>query len=46
MPDSDLLYTPVRALAAQVKAKKLTSTQLTETCLQRLETFGPKLNAR
>ena len=45
MPDSDLLYTPVRALAAQVKAKKLTSTQLTETCLQRLETLGPKLNA-
>jgi len=45
MPDSDLLYTPVRALAAQVKAKKLKSTQLTETCLQRLETLGPKLNA-
>src|SRR5580765_1387834 len=45
MPDSDLLYTPVRALAAQLKAKKLTSVKLTETCLQRLETLGPKLNA-
>src|SRR5690349_22007433 len=45
MPDSDLLYTPVRALAALVKAKKLTSTKLTETCLQRLETLGPKMNA-
>src|SRR5215471_11619911 len=45
MADSDLLYTPVRALAAQLKAKKLTSTQLTETCLQRLETLGPRLNA-
>ena len=45
MADSDLLYTPVRALAAQVKAKKLTSVKLTETCLQRLETLGPKLNA-
>ena len=45
MADSDLLYTPVRDLAAQVKSKKLTSAKLTETCLQRLETLGPKLNA-
>jgi aspartyl-tRNA(Asn)/glutamyl-tRNA(Gln) amidotransferase subunit A len=45
MPDSDLLYTPVRSLAAQVKAKKLTSVKLTETCLERLDTLGPKLNA-
>ena len=45
MADSDLLYTPVRALAAQVKAKKLTSTKLTELCLERLDTLGPKLNA-
>jgi aspartyl-tRNA(Asn)/glutamyl-tRNA(Gln) amidotransferase subunit A len=45
MPDSDLLYTPVRALAAQVKAKKLKSTKLTEVCLERLDTLGPKLNA-
>src|SRR5262249_58900680 len=45
MADSDLLYTPVRELAAQVKAKKLTSVKLTETCLQRLDTLGPKLNA-
>ena len=45
MPDSDLLYTPVRALAAQVKSKKLTSVKLTETCLERLDTLGPKLNA-
>ena len=45
MADSDLLYTPVRDLAAQLKSKKLTSAKLTETCLQRLETLGPKLNA-
>src|SRR5690242_20364745 len=45
MPDSDLLYTPVRALAARVKSKKLTSVKLTETCLERLDTLGPKLNA-
>src|ERR1041385_3602794 len=45
MPDSGLLYTPVRALAAQVKSKKLTSVKLTETCLERLDTLGPKLNA-
>src|SRR5580765_97145 len=45
MPDSDLLYTPVRALAARVKSNKLTSVKLTETCLERLDTLGPKLNA-
>jgi len=45
MPDSDLLYTPVRALAARVKSKKLTSVKLTETCLERLDTLGRKLNA-
>src|SRR6185436_12278771 len=45
MADSDLLYTPVRSLAAQVKSKKLTSVKLTETCLERLDTLGPKLNA-
>jgi aspartyl-tRNA(Asn)/glutamyl-tRNA(Gln) amidotransferase subunit A len=45
MPDSDLLYTPVRELAASVKARKLTSVRLTETCLERLDTLGPKLNA-
>jgi Asp-tRNA(Asn)/Glu-tRNA(Gln) amidotransferase A subunit family amidase len=45
MADSDLLYTPVRELAARVKARKLTSVKLTETCLERLDTLGPKLNA-
>ena len=45
MADSNLLYTPVRELAAQVKSKKLKSVKLTETCLERLDTLGPKLNA-
>src|SRR5262249_41874980 len=45
MAVSDLLYTPVRDLAAQLKSKKLTSVQLTQTCLDRLDTLGPKLNA-
>jgi len=45
MADSDLMYTPVKDLAARVKARKLSSVKLTEACLDRLEAVGPKLNA-
>ena len=45
MADADLLFTPVRELSAQVKAKTLSPVKLTELCLSRLETLGPKYNA-
>jgi len=45
MADSDLLYLPVRELSARVRSRKLSPVKLTEVCLDRLETLGPKLNA-
>jgi aspartyl-tRNA(Asn)/glutamyl-tRNA(Gln) amidotransferase subunit A len=41
----DLLYTPIRELAAQVRSRQLSPVRLAEVSLQRLETFGPQLNA-
>src|SRR5215467_14441665 len=45
MADADLLYLPVRELAQRVKARQVSSVKLTQTCLDRLDTLGPKLNA-
>ena len=45
MADSDLMYLPLRELAARVKSRAVSPVKLTEICLNRLETLGPKLNA-
>jgi aspartyl-tRNA(Asn)/glutamyl-tRNA(Gln) amidotransferase subunit A len=42
---ADVLFQPVRALGAMLRAGKVTSVQLTEVSLQRLETIGPRLGA-
>lgn len=42
---ADLLFLSIRELSAQLRAKKLSPVQLAELSLQRLETFGKKLNA-
>jgi len=43
-PD-DVLFQPVRALGAMLRAGRVTSVELTEVSLQRLETIGPRLGA-
>ena len=45
MLDDATFFTPVRALGAQLRARKLTSLALTEGCLDRLERLGPRYNA-
>ena len=45
MLDDATFFTPVRALGALLRARKLTSQALTEGCLDRLERLGPKYNA-
>jgi aspartyl-tRNA(Asn)/glutamyl-tRNA(Gln) amidotransferase subunit A len=45
MADSDLMYMPVRELAASLKSRKLSPVKLAQVCLERLENVGPKLNA-
>ena len=45
MADADLLFLPVRELAQRVKSRHLSSVKLTQTCLDRLDSLGPKLNA-
>ena len=45
MADSDLMYMPVRELAASLKSRKLSPVKLAQVCLERLESVGPKLNA-
>ena len=45
MADADLMYLPVRELAARLKSRQLTSVKLTEIALDRLEKLGPTLNA-
>ena len=42
---ADLLYTPIRELAAQIRSRQLSPVKLAEVSLQRLETFGAQLNA-
>lgn len=44
-PPDDVLFTSVRALGAMLRAGKVTSVELTELSLHRLETFGPRLGA-
>ena len=44
-PPDDVLFTPVRALGAMLRAGKVTSVELTELSLHRLETIGPRLGA-
>src|SRR5438105_4765786 len=41
----ELLFSPVNALAALLKDRKITSEALTRAYLDRLEKFGPKLGA-
>jgi aspartyl-tRNA(Asn)/glutamyl-tRNA(Gln) amidotransferase subunit A len=41
----DILYTSVRDLAAQIRAKRLSPVALTEAYLDRLDKLGPKLGA-
>ncbi len=45
MADADLMYLPVRELAARLKSRNLSPVKLTEVCLDRLERLGPQLNA-
>ena len=45
MLDETTFFLPVRELGARLRARKLTSTELTEGCLDRLERLGPKYNA-
>ena len=44
-PPDDILFTPVRALGAMLRDGKVTSVELTELSLHRLETIGPRLGA-
>ncbi len=44
-PGSDLFFTPIRDLAARIKAKRLSPVALAEASLERLDTLGRKLNA-
>ncbi|GAG47956.1 unnamed protein product, partial [marine sediment metagenome] len=41
----DILFAPVRELAALLRVRKITSVALTEAYLDRLDKLGPKLNA-
>jgi aspartyl-tRNA(Asn)/glutamyl-tRNA(Gln) amidotransferase subunit A len=45
MADADLLYLPVRELAARVKSRHLSPVKLAELSLDRLEKIGSQLNA-
>ena len=45
MADAELMYLPIRELAARVKSRQLSPVKLAETCLDRLEKLGPQLNA-
>jgi len=45
MPDDAVFFLPVRELATRLRARKLTSHDLTAGCLDRLERLGSKYNA-
>ena len=45
MPDNDLLYTPVYELRRMLDAREVSSTELTELYLRRIEALNPILNA-
>jgi amidase len=44
IPD-DLLFTSAKKIAALIKAKKVSSTEVTQACIARIEAVNPKLNA-
>src|SRR5688572_1395428 len=43
--DDDLLFSPIRTLAERLRTRRVSSIALTEACLDRLERWGPRLNA-
>ena len=45
MQDTDLLYTPVWQLRELLDTRRVSSTELTEVFLRRIEQLNPKLNA-
>ncbi len=45
MTDADLMFLPIRQLAAKLRAKEISPVALAEASLHRLETLGPKYNA-
>ena len=45
MQDTDLFYTPVWQLRELLDTRRISSTELTETFLRRIERLNPKLNA-
>ena len=45
MQDTDLLYTPVWQLRELLDTRRVSSTELTEMFLRRIEQLNPKLNA-
>src|SRR5205085_11008850 len=44
MLDDATFFLPVRELGRRLRARQLRSVELTEACLSRLETLGPKYN--
>jgi aspartyl-tRNA(Asn)/glutamyl-tRNA(Gln) amidotransferase subunit A len=45
MLSDDVLYSPIRELGAQIRARKLSAFELTQNFLDRSDALGPKLNA-
>jgi len=45
MITDDILFAPIRDLAKRIRERTLSPVELTEACLTRLETIGPKLGA-
>ena len=43
--DEATFFQPIRTLAEAVRTRKISATELTEAYLDRLERFGPRLNA-
>lgn len=45
MLSDDILYLPIRELAAQIRSRKISPVELTESYLERSKRLGPKFNA-
>ncbi|MGE0453115.1 MAG: amidase [Vicinamibacteria bacterium] len=45
MTSEEVVFAPVRTLGRHLRERKLSSVELTQAYLERLETLGPKLNA-
>jgi Asp-tRNA(Asn)/Glu-tRNA(Gln) amidotransferase A subunit family amidase len=45
MNETDLCYTPATELADAIRAKKLSSVEITSAVLNRIQRLEPKLNA-